>query len=57
MPYQVVVATMPDEGSPALAFKNWGLFSGHVQTPTLKTTSGVLDEILPDETVGSHMVS
>ena len=41
MPYQLVVATMPDEGAPALAFKNWGLFSGHAQTATLKTTSGI----------------
>jgi hypothetical protein len=41
MPYQLVVATMPDEGAPALAFKNWGLFSGHAQTGTLKTTSGI----------------
>jgi hypothetical protein len=41
MPYQLVVATMPDEGAPALSFKNWGLFSGHAQTPTLKTTSGI----------------
>ncbi len=41
MPYQLVVATMPDEGAPALSFKNWGLFSGHAQTATLKTISGI----------------
>ena len=41
MPYQLVVATMPDEGAPALSFKNWGLFSGHAQTATLRTTRGI----------------
>jgi hypothetical protein len=41
MPYQLIVATMPEEAAPALAFKNWSLFSGHAQTPTLKTTTGI----------------